>query len=160
MHLATEKWIYSQLFQFLCLVSCVFVLFDTFLIPHRKTNTTWLTSVVYYATPPNTYWYSSLWNIWISIKTWHSRWCSLPWSRTAMHHWFPSPGGSDSQTQPRHHIFAEGKSTKEDKCLQWKVLILFAFAPLRCLDWYTLDCRHAFQKHTSARHRIVLTFPH
>lgn len=44
------------------------------------------------------------------------------------------PGGSDSQTQPEHHIFAEGKSTKEDRCLPWKVLILFAFAPLRCLD--------------------------
>lgn len=44
------------------------------------------------------------------------------------------PGGSDSHTQPEHHIFAEGKSTKEDKCLPWKVLILFVFAPLRWLD--------------------------
>lgn len=44
------------------------------------------------------------------------------------------PGGSDSQTQPAHDIFAEGKSTKEDKYLPWKVLILFVFAPLHWLD--------------------------
>lgn len=85
----------------------------------------------------------------------HAKGLSLWLTETC--HWFP-PVESLILQHNLSIIFAEERSTKRDKYLPSKVLILFVFLLLCYLNWYTLNCRCDFQLHDAVCFGIVLTF--